>query len=256
MAPSRAPKVRQRRQQTAEEVAALTNPEQERIIDVPTKGARRKYVYVGTSWDAFLTHRQRVERNRYVKLGAGMGRLWEMARGDGREKSIEEIVAGLSPEELVRGQIKDKNGNFTGAPPTWVPRAFHRACVTELMRRGKALWQENYLEAIEAMTKIATGKVKGVKPADQLKAAAFVIERLEGKVPEKLMVQTDQPWLTVLDGIVAEVSDEQVARGQKALAAAQEVLDSEVVDIVYDEDEDDEPEPVPPRRPAARRRRS
>lgn len=172
--------------------------------------------------------------------------------------TMEEFVEQLSPEELVRGQIKARDGSFRGAPPQWVPRAFHRACITELMRRGKWMWQENYLRAIETMTEIASGKGAGktATPGERIKAAQFVIERLEGKVPEVLRIQGDQPWEAVLDGIVADVPDAAIERGMRALAGAQEVLE----DIVDAEVVDEEPV-APPRRtrsraPARRSRRS
>lgn len=179
-----------------------------------------------------------------------------MARGDGTKMSMDEFVAQLSPEELVRGQIKAKDGTFRGAPPMWVPRAFHRACIAELMRRGKRLWQENYLSAIETMTAIATG-AGGASPGERLKAAQFVIERLEGKIPERLIVTDEQPWALVLDDIVADVSDEQVERGRKVLASA-EAVRQDIVDprdpVVEAELVDEEPTPV--RRSPRRRRAS
>lgn len=251
MKPTRNSYSRRRRIQTEKEVEALGKPgRDESTIEINRTGARRKYVKVHPSFYPVLTHRQRVERNGYVKLSRSMGRLYTMARGEGTEMSMDEFVEQMSNEELVRGQVKAEDGSFRGRPPQWVPRAFHRACVTELMRRGKQLWTENYLEAIEAMTKIARGEVPGTRPRDQLAAAAYVIERLEGKVPDVVKVQTDQTWAVVLDGIIAEVSDEQVGRGQRALNAAhearQDIVDAEIVD--------EEPEPVkatPRRRSAA-----
>lgn len=181
--------------------------------------------------------------------------------------TMDEFVKTLTPEELVRGKLKDKNGHFTGADPAWVPRAFHRACVAELMRRGKTLWQENYLQAIEVMAEIASGRGAGLlaTPGERIKAATFVIERIEGKVPEKLMLVEDKPWQVALDGIVAEVSDNQLVRGAKALAAAQgavseiqgdEIEDAEVVDEeYYDDEEEPEPKPSPVRARSRRARR-
>lgn len=164
--------------------------------------------------------------------------------------TMEEFVAQLSPEELVRGQIKDSGGRFRGAPPQWVPRAFHRACITELMKRGKFLWQENYLKAIETMTDIAAGKGPAGRmatPTERLKAAQFVIERLEGKVPEVLHITDEKPWEAMLDGIVAEVSDEAVERGVRALAGAQEAIDviEGITESVSDELYAEEPVPGP-----------
>lgn len=245
------------------------NPERaEARIDVPRTGARRKYVKVHPSFYPVLTHRQLVERNGYVKLSHSMGRLYTMSRDKHQAMNMADFVANLSNEELARGQIKDKNGRFTGTPPAWVPREFHRACVSELMRRGKRLWQENYLEAIQAMTDIAVGRGAGQKatPGERLKAAQYVVERLEGKVPERLVVTDDKKWAMVIDGIVAEVDDTAIERGRKALNAAEAVVvegsveEEEDFDEAYDYELESEPEPVrkptPRRRSAARTRRS
>lgn len=162
--------------------------------------------------------------------------------------TMEEFVAGLSVEELVRGKFRDKNGKMQGRPPKFVPREFQQACLRELMTRGQELWLKNYTEAIAAMTDIAAGRGplgQSATPGERIKAAQFVVERIEGKVPERLVVSQDQPWQTVLDGIVAEVPPEALERGRAALAG---VVDGEVVDVEYEE----EPDPQPAR---SRRRR-
>lgn len=123
--------------------------------------------------------------------------------------TMEDFVKGLSPEELARGQVMI-DGHFRGAPPKWVPQEFYHACVRELMRRGKQLYQENYLQAIEAMTAIATNGMFEAK--DRIKAAQFVIERIEGKVPEKLEIGVDAPWQQLLRGIVVDVPDDAPMR--------------------------------------------
>jgi hypothetical protein len=193
----------------------------------------------------FLTERQR--RRGKVRTARSWGRMLAAMSGTGM--TMEEFVETLSPEELVTGKLKDKNGRFAGQPPQWVPREFHRACIRELMRRGKRLWQENYLQAIEAMTAIATGQVPGVKPGDRLKAAQFVIERIEGKVPERLEIVEDSPWQALIEDIVADVPDEHLVRAKAARTeltiAVQDVIDAEVVE---------DPSPAP--RAARRARRA
>lgn len=165
--------------------------------------------------------------------------------------TMEEFVAGLTPEELVRGRLKDKNGGFSGRPPAWVPHEFHRACMRELMKRGKELWQVNYLAAIEAMTQVATGKVKGATVGDRVRAATFVIERLEGKVPEIVLVADESPWAMIIDDIVAQVPDEQIAAAKRA---RNQLIGSELGDVI-DAEIVEEPKPTPRRRAAARKGR-
>ena len=122
--------------------------------------------------------------------------------------TMAEFVATLTPEELARGRLKNADGTFRGAPAHWVPAEFHKECVRELMRRGKTLYQENYIASIEAMTLIATNPA--VEPKDRIKAAQFVIERIEGKVPERLEIGTTEPWQELLAGVVATVDPNAV----------------------------------------------
>jgi hypothetical protein len=220
-------------------------------VVVDRQGVPRKRTRVAKAYHPYLTERQRT----VLKGKPKMARAWQRILKDMKDNdmTMKEFVESLSPEELVRGTVKNKNGHFSGRPTKWVPREFHRACIDELMKRGQRLWQENYLQAIQAMTEIASGKGAGqyATPGERIKAAQFVIERLEGKVPEKLHVTSEQPWALVLDGIVAEVSDEAVQRGQKLLDAAHETMD-ELEDVIDAELVDEEPDPVPVR---SRRRR-
>jgi len=219
------------------------------------QGARRPYVTVEKGFGPGLTHRQRTASGRRyrARTGRGWGRMLEIMSKTGM--SMREFVEQLSDEELHRGRLRDHTGGFRGRPPTWVPSEFHQACMRELLSRGASLYRENYLGAIRTMTAIAQdGRVK---PADRIKAAQFVIERLEGKVPERLEITTEQPWQAIIADIVADVSDEQLGAARKALAAANdsedEIVDAEVIE------EDHTPAPSVPRRRRAsstvRRRR-
>ena len=254
------PLTRKNNKWAAEVIEVVGSPNKtESVHEVKAQGARRPRVRMGPNFSAALTERQRVIMNNHVRVGRTWGRVLQMIEDTGI--TMEQFVEGLSNEELVRGQVKDKNGRFAGRPPQWVPRAFHRACLNELLRRGKTLWQENYLQAIEVMTQIANGQGAGADaPAKvRLQAAQFVIERLEGKVPEKVIIESEQPWQLVLDGIVAEADTDAVERGRKALNSAQAVRQelhdprSEIVDAELVE-EDEEPKPaVRRRRPPAGR---
>lgn len=177
----------------------------------------------GGNADGTVDHRKRYNMKYAGRLGKRWSEIIQNVK-DG-EYTWEEFVNALSPEELAKGQIKDKNGSFSGRPPSFVPRAFHDACVRELLARGKVLYKENYVKAIEAMTKIANGEVEGTKPADRIKAATFVIERLEGKVPERLEISAADPWQEAIAGIVAEAEDEQIARAQEYLSRRPEGAD-------------------------------
>ena len=129
--------------------------------------------------------------------------------------TMQEFVESLSPEELVRGQLKDHDGKFRGRPPKWVPQEFYQACVRQLLKQGDAMWREAFFESIKTFTAIAQNDK--LDPKDRLKAAQYVIERVAGKTPEKVEVSVQQPWETIISGIVAEAEDDAIARAARVL---------------------------------------
>jgi len=229
-------------------------------VEVVRQGARRPRAEIGSVFHPYMTERQRTVLKGKARQGRWWGRILQTMEDTGM--TMEEFVATLSNEELARGQVKDKNGEFRGRPPQWVPRAFHRACISELMKRGQELWRTSYVEAIKAMTSIAVNKGGGATPGEQIKAAQFVIERLEGKVPEKLIVEADAPWMAIMDGIVADVPDAAIERGKKLLASAERLPqdhfnfgdDGDAVDAEVVEDYEPAP-PAPVRSQRGRRTR-
>lgn len=225
----------------------------ESLIVIDRQGLLRQRIPVSATFHPYLTERQRKVLKGKPRMSRAWVRMLQIMEDTGM--TMREMVEGLSVEELVRGQIKDGQGRFNGRPPKWVPREFHRACLEELMRRGRDMWQKNYLGAIEAMTDIARGKGAAgseATPGERIKAAQFVIERMEGKVPERLVVVEEKRWETVMDGIVAEVSDDAIERGRRALEAAESVMEDIVDAEVIEDEEDYEPDPIPVR---SRRRR-
>lgn len=214
----------------------------------PERRSRTK-IYVPKALQDTLTERQKtVLRGKVRTDWGGLEKMLADTR-----MTMEEFVASLSVEELVKGKFRNKAGNFSGRPPRYVPREFQQACLRELMTRGQEMWMGSYTDAIKAMTDIACGRGpvgEIATPAERLKAAQFVVERMEGKIPERLVVSQDKPWVTVLDGIVAEVPEEAIERGRNAVSAR--VVEGEVVSEEYDDDESEEPDPVPVR---SRRRR-
>lgn len=202
----------------------------------------RPYVRAPIGWMPALTERQK-RRRRLCRTARSWGRMLKLL--ENTPMTMAEFVEGLTDEELVRGKLRDTNGQFRGRNPTWVPREFHRACIRELMRRGQALWRKNYLEAIETLTEIAVDPE--ADPRDRMKAAMYVIERIEGKVPEKVEVTIEEePWRAVIEEIVADVPDEAIARARSGAREATEIIEAEVVS----EEMEDEPEPPRPRRAA------
>lgn len=131
----------------------------------------------------------------------------------------DEFVATLDDSEIARGQLKDKDGKFRGRPPSLVPRGFFDACTKVLMKRARSEWEKAYLGSVEAMAQIALGKQPGAKVSDVIKASQFVIERMEGKTPEKVEVKISDPFGDMVAGAIAEVSEDA------AIANAHEYLE-------------------------------
>lgn len=130
-------------------------------------------------------------------------------------------VEDLDDEELARGMCRDKSGGFRGRPTKMVPRVIHERMQAELIKRGNLQFQEAFSGAIKAMADIA--KDKKAKDADRIKAAQYVIERIAGKVPDKVEVHAADPWQTIIDEILIDSSTPakpKAARSRKVPAAA------------------------------------
>lgn len=242
MSTSKSQEMRRKRKERREEIALLGST---RVVEqVPTPddarvmhgrkirpGVRPLLPVRSKRFLPYLTERQ--QRRGKVRTARSWGRMLAMLKDTGM--TLEEFVETLSPEELVYGKLKNKDGTFGGRPPTWVPAEFHRACIRELLRRGKRMWQESYLEAIDAMVAIASGQVRGATPGERIKAAQFVIERIEGKVPERLEIGADSPWQMIISDIVTEVPESAVQQAKAARlelteAVQREIHEAEVVE--------------------------
>jgi len=210
LVPPQVPKVRPVVAENESNVRNLfgdVEPETPRVL-VPEPGnrepgSRKKYrPELGKRWTEILTD---------IKAG---------------DYTWEEFVSELSPTELARGQLKDSKGTFTGRPPSLVPRAFFNACTKELLKRGNTLYRDNYVDAVGMMMEI--GRDRATKPETRLKALQFVIERIEGKIPEKVEVTVDDPWQKVLDGVIAEVTEDgAIGRAHDYLSRQQAAQNNE-----------------------------
>jgi hypothetical protein len=166
--------------------------------------------------DGIVPENDPKKKRKKIRVGRRFTELDDMVRQG--KITMKEFVATLEPEELVRGKLRDKNGNFTGAPPKWVPAEFHSECVRELLRRGQEMYRDSFLVAIEVFTKVADGSIPGVDPKDRLKAAQYIWERVEGKVPDRVEVAHAEPWETIISGIVAEAEDSAIQRASHVLS--------------------------------------
>lgn len=121
-------------------------------------------------------------------------------------------VEDLDDEELARGQCRGSDGTFRGPPPRMIPRGVHDRMVNELFKRADDQLKRNLLDVVETMTSIAKGEA--YEPADRIKAATWVFERVRGKNPEVIVHKQDKPWELALQAISTNTrAESRIARG-------------------------------------------
>lgn len=137
-----------------------------------------------------------------------LGRRWsEIVRevADGHY-TWDEFAESLTPEELARGQLRDRNGNFVGRPPALVPRSFFDACMREIHRRFNEKMQTRLLDAAEELIELSRAD-GGMKPKDRADVLRYLMERVMGPVPKEVKITTDATIGSVLQGFVRPAVD-------------------------------------------------
>lgn len=145
--------------------------------------------------------------------------VWEQLRAkieDDGEFTWDVFVQGMSPKELAYGGLRDPaTGKINDKKPKWVPQAFHQACIRELIRRGKKTYHSSYLTSLRYFSRVVEDEE--ADPRLRFDAAKYIWERVEGKVPDKVVVTEDLPWMgAVADAVVSE--EEMIQRARRKLA--------------------------------------
>jgi hypothetical protein len=122
------------------------------------------------------------------------------------DKLIAEAVLDLEEwdnEELIRGYKRNRNGRF-GKAPAYIPREIQQEAFRRLIGRGERKMKVAYLEAVEALIKLAhdadSEKVK-------LDAIKTLMERVVGKVPDVVRVSQEAPWEAMLADAIVPLSE-------------------------------------------------
>jgi len=97
-------------------------------------------------------------------------------------------VADMDDEELARLQFKAADGTFRGRPANNLPAALVNMMRKELIDRVSEVRRGALKEANETL--ISVIRDTEAKDADRIKAALALIEREEGKVPDKVELST------------------------------------------------------------------
>lgn len=133
------------------------------------------------------------EHDTYVRL---RGRYAELLSG---KLSVED----LDDEEVAMGRLKAADGTFRGRPPVVVPAELVQAMRREWLSRAEDKLREALLErGIGTLTELAGSD--RVDPAVRLRAAQALIERVMGKVPDKIQLAAEDPVEALFRNILAD----------------------------------------------------
>lgn len=131
------------------------------------------------------------ERDRYVRV---TGRYAEFLAG-------KITVEDLDDDELAQGRLKASDGTFRGRPPSVIPQEMVAAMRREWLKRANARLAEALLEkGIGTYVELAGNEE--VDPGVRLRAADRIVERMMGKVPDKVEVAAEDPVETLFRKIL------------------------------------------------------
>lgn len=152
--------------------------------------------------DRAATVPKRVDTIKTKRRTATLGGTWSeiVDRIRDGEYTWDQFVQALTPEELARGQLMDKNGGFGGRPPEFVPRAFFLQCQREIHRRFNEKMQERLLSATDELIELSREGV--MDPKDRAKTLIYLMERVVGPVPKEVIVSTEKPY----EGLFAKIA--------------------------------------------------
>lgn len=144
-------------------------------------------------------------------------------------------VEDLSDEEL-------RNGVASKGKHVRITKDLYQKITQRHFARAQELLQEGLLPAVQALNHIAQGSA--YEPADRIKAATYIIERVMGKTPDVLITkEVKEPWQQLVAG-VATISREESRARRSGTGHSGDTIDAEVVGEDEDwEDQDSEGTP-------------
>lgn len=96
-------------------------------------------------------------------------------------------VEDLDWEELSRGQLRNKNGTFTGRKPQVLPRAWHDELAKRAAEHGQSVLTQNIDVAVQALVGLAASG----PPRERLGAAQYITDRVLGLMTQKSETKTE-----------------------------------------------------------------
>ena len=106
-------------------------------------------------------------------------------------------------EELIRGYRRNRNGRW-GTPPKYIAREVQQEAFRRLVNRGERKMKEAYIKSVEGLIDLAhhasSEKVR-------LDAQRELLNRVIGKVPDKVLVAHEEPWEQMLADSMVPISE-------------------------------------------------
>lgn len=155
------------------------------------------------------------EAQKTVAIG---GRMLQLLEG-------EIDVADLDDSELMSGTFRDQSGSLRSSNKL-IPKAMHQELMRRILNRGTERIRSDFFDAIDTVTGIM--KNDTVDPAVRLRAANIIIDRVAGKVADKIDLTME---VKKYEHVITEIVREMPDAGQ----TAPEILDAVLVEV----DDDD-----------------
>lgn len=135
-------------------------------------------------------------------------------------------IGDLDDQELLRGMLRNKAGGFGGRPGKAIPREFHTAIVREITLRADRRILPRLEEAQDTMREIMLNP--RAPAVARIEAAKYTWERIQGKIPDKLIQETTiRKFEDLIEGgkLLIDLPDPQAVT-----AAVEDIVDAEVVE--------------------------
>jgi len=140
-------------------------------------------------------------------------------------------AADLTLDELTRGKLMDRNGNFSGQYPAIMPSGLQSAMIRELQKRMNDRFRNHAFDAIDKIVEVMeTGEGEQVsqfqkRGTGQFKAAQYIVERIIGKIPNEMNInQNTTVWEGVQEsqGLFVDVEVDEIIPYQEEPVSEQE----------------------------------
>lgn len=119
-------------------------------------------------------------------------------------------VDDLDDEEIKRRRPRNLQGNFNGPGPKMLPRILLNSMDVEFRRRIQSKLDEHADEAVAALRDVANNKQAQAQA--RVNAAAIMLDRAIGKVPDQLVQEVRVREFEDFEGILVDVSDDELAK--------------------------------------------